>query len=89
MASASRFFAGASVEEVSPGVRTSYLKPMDSTEEQHREAIGRIEAEAARRQALYAASRRAWAEEVGRPYDDDEPDHRPPPGELDAEADEG
>jgi hypothetical protein len=44
-------------------------------------------AEADRRQAAYAASRRAWAEQVGRPYDSD-PDHRPPPGELDAEADE-
>ena len=44
-------------------------------------------AEAARRQAAYAASRRAWAEQAGRPYED-EPDLRPPPGELDAEADE-
>jgi hypothetical protein len=44
-------------------------------------------AEAERRQAAYAASRRAWAEAVGRPYQDD-PDLRPPPGELDGEADE-
>jgi len=44
-------------------------------------------AEAARRQAAYAASRRAWAETVGRPYED-EPDLRPPPGELDAAPDE-
>ena len=43
--------------------------------------------EANRRQAAYAASRRDWAERVGRPYDE-EPDPRPPPGELDAEADE-
>ena len=44
-------------------------------------------AEAERRQAAYAASRRAWAEAVGRPYED-EPDLRPPPGEVDAAADE-
>jgi hypothetical protein len=44
-------------------------------------------AEAERRQAAYAAWRRTWAEAVGRPYDDD-PDRRPPPGELDAAADE-
>jgi len=44
-------------------------------------------AEAERRQAAYAASRRAWAEAVGRPYQDD-PDLRPPPGELEGEADE-
>lgn len=44
------------------------------------------ESEAERRQAAYAASRRAWAEAVGRPYDD-HPDQRPPPGELDAGAD--
>ena len=43
--------------------------------------------EANRRQAAYAASRRDWAERVGRPYEE-EPDPRPPPGELDAEADE-
>ena len=43
--------------------------------------------EADRRQAAYAASRRDWAERVGRPYDE-EPDPRPPPGELDAEAEE-
>ncbi|MDB5483670.1 MAG: hypothetical protein JWO83_4723 [Caulobacteraceae bacterium] len=44
-------------------------------------------AEAERRQATYAASRRAWAEAVGRPYQDD-PDLRPPPGQLEGEADE-
>ena len=44
-------------------------------------------AEAERRQAAYAASRRAWAEAVGRPYED-ESDLRPPPGEVDAAADE-
>jgi hypothetical protein len=44
-------------------------------------------AEAERRQAAYAASRRAWAEAVGRPYEDD-PDLRPPPGEREGEADE-
>ena len=38
-------------------------------------------------QDAYAARRRAWAEAVGRPYASD-PDLRPPPGELDAEADE-
>jgi hypothetical protein len=43
--------------------------------------------EAQARQAAYAARRRRWAEEVGRPYDPD-PDVRPPPGELDAEPDE-
>ena len=44
-------------------------------------------AEAERRQAAYAASRRAWAEAVGRPYEN-RPDRRPPPGELDAAPDE-
>jgi len=44
-------------------------------------------AEAERRQAAYAASRREWAERIGRPYED-EPDVRPPPGELDVDADE-
>jgi hypothetical protein len=44
-------------------------------------------AEAERHQAAYATSRRAWAEAVGRPYDD-KPDPRPPPGELDAAPDE-
>ena len=44
-------------------------------------------AEAERRQAVYAARRRAWAEAVGRPYED-KPDRRPPPGELDAAPDE-
>ena len=43
--------------------------------------------EAQARQATYAARRRQWAEEVGRPYEPD-PDVRPPPGELDAEPDE-
>jgi hypothetical protein len=40
-----------------------------------------------RRQKAYAASRRAWAQAVGRPYEADR-DPRPPPGELDAEPDE-
>jgi hypothetical protein len=40
-----------------------------------------------RLQKAYAASRRAWAEAVGRPYEV-APDPRPPPGELDAEAEE-
>jgi len=44
-------------------------------------------AEAERLQAEYAATRRAWAEAVGRPYLKDT-DPRPPPGELDAEPDE-
>jgi hypothetical protein len=43
--------------------------------------------EAERRQRAYAAHRRVWAEAVGRPYLGDD-DLRPPPGELDAEADE-
>jgi hypothetical protein len=43
--------------------------------------------EADRRQALYAARRRDWAERVGRPYKEDL-DLRPPPGELDAGADD-
>jgi hypothetical protein len=42
---------------------------------------------ASRRQKAYAAQRKAWAEAVGRPYAGD-PDLRPPPGELDAEANE-
>jgi hypothetical protein len=42
---------------------------------------------ARRLQAAYAASRREWARAVGRPYDGD-PDLRPPPGELDAAAEE-
>jgi hypothetical protein len=45
----------------------------------------RSEAEA--RQAAYAARRRAWAECVGRPYEQ-ETDPRPPPGKLDAGPDE-
>lgn len=52
---------------------------------------GRASAEsveaAARRQAVYAARRRDWANQVGRPYQADI-DPRPPPGELDAEAEE-
>lgn len=40
-----------------------------------------------RLQKAYAAKRRVWAEVVGRPYGN-EPDLRPPPGELDAEPDE-
>lgn len=44
-------------------------------------------ARAADLQAAYAASRRDWAERVGRPYQDD-PDRRPPPGALDVEPDE-
>jgi hypothetical protein len=43
--------------------------------------------QALRRQKAYAAKRRAWADAVGRPYAA-EPDLRPPPGELDAEANE-
>ncbi len=46
-----------------------------------------VVARAADLQAAYAASRRDWAERVGRPYQDD-PDRRPPPGALDAEPDE-
>ncbi|MGI8839563.1 MAG: hypothetical protein ACR2F8_02060 [Caulobacteraceae bacterium] len=38
-------------------------------------------------QRAYAAKRRAWAKAVGRPYTRDR-DPRPPPGELDAAADE-
>ncbi len=45
------------------------------------------EAEAERRQLAYAASRRDWAERVGRPYEIAS-DPRPPPGELDAAAEE-
>jgi hypothetical protein len=39
------------------------------------------------RQRDYARSRRDWAEAVGRPYAN-KSDPRPPPGELDAVADE-
>ncbi len=39
------------------------------------------------RQRDYARSRRDWAEAVGRPYAS-KSDPRPPPGELDAAADE-
>ncbi len=42
---------------------------------------------AEKRQRTYAASRRAWAKAVGRPYTRDN-DPRPPPGELDAGPDE-
>ncbi len=48
-------------------------------------AMSRVEAD--RRQAVYAARRRDWAERVGRPYKE-ELDLRPPPGELDVGADE-
>jgi hypothetical protein len=40
-----------------------------------------------RLQKAYEADRRAWGQAVGRPYDGD-PDLRPPPGELDADADD-
>jgi hypothetical protein len=49
--------------------------------------VATIMARAGRLQAAYAAARRAWAEQVGRPYQED-PDRRPPPGELDAASDE-
>ncbi|MBA3812863.1 MAG: hypothetical protein H0X27_14685 [Caulobacteraceae bacterium] len=39
------------------------------------------------RQRAYEARRRAWAKAVGRPYTRDH-DPRPPPGELDAAAEE-
>jgi hypothetical protein len=45
------------------------------------------EDQARRRQRAYARKRRLWAEAVGRPYVG-KPDVRPPPGEVDAEADE-
>ncbi len=51
------------------------------------EAIAALTARAARLQGAYAAARRDWAERVGRPYLDD-PDRRPPPGELDAGSDQ-
>jgi hypothetical protein len=41
--------------------------------------------EARRRQAVYAAKRRDWSEALGRAYPTHN-DPRPPPGELDAEA---
>jgi hypothetical protein len=44
--------------------------------------------EARRRQKAYAAMRRAWAKAVGRPYLSRDKDPRPPPGELDASAEE-
>ncbi|MGI9170703.1 MAG: hypothetical protein ACR2FH_11125 [Caulobacteraceae bacterium] len=43
--------------------------------------------EALKLQRAYAARRRAWAKAVGRPYRRAN-DPRPPPGELDAGADE-
>ena len=46
-----------------------------------------LQKQARRLQKAYAAKRRVWAEAVGRPYAPD-PDLRPPPGELDVEADE-
>lgn len=49
--------------------------------------FAQTEEQARRRQKTYARKRRIWAEAVGRPYRH-EPDVRPPPGELDAEADE-
>jgi hypothetical protein len=49
--------------------------------------VAAILARAGRLQAVYAATRRDWAEQVGRPYQAD-PDRRPPPGELDAAPDE-
>jgi hypothetical protein len=49
--------------------------------------VATILARAGRLQAAYAAARRAWAEQVGRPYQED-PDRRPPPGDLDAASDE-
>ncbi len=44
--------------------------------------------EALKRQRAYAAKRRAWAKEVGRPYTRADRDPRPPPGELDVGPDE-
>jgi len=38
-------------------------------------------------QKAYKAKRKSWAKAVGRPYDGDA-DPRPPPGELDASAEE-
>jgi len=46
-----------------------------------------VVAHAEKRQKTYAASRRAWAKAVGRPYTRDN-DPRPPPGELDVGPDE-
>ncbi len=42
---------------------------------------------ARRLQKAYEHSRREWAQAVGRPYDGD-PDLRPPPGEVDAIAED-
>jgi len=50
-------------------------------------AATEIMAQAIERQKAYAARRRVWAKAVGRPYTRDK-DVRPPPGELDAAADE-
>jgi hypothetical protein len=49
--------------------------------------FAQTEEQARRLQKAYARKRRIWAEAVGRPYVG-KPDPRPPPGELDAEADE-
>ncbi len=51
------------------------------------EPAGALVADSEARQRAYAAARRLWAERVGRPYTDDS-DARPPPGELDALAEE-
>ena len=79
---------------MSRAARASYLKDMAPPPDQGRKAdeappgvLPMSPAEAIRRQAAYVASRRAWAECVGRPYEG-ESDPRPPPGELDAAADE-
>ncbi|HZK99375.1 MAG TPA: DUF72 domain-containing protein [Caulobacteraceae bacterium] len=44
--------------------------------------------EARERQKAYAAKRKTWARAVGRPYTRRDKDPRPPPGELDAVAEE-
>ena len=51
------------------------------------EMIAETVALARERQRVYAARRRAWAKAVGRPYTRDH-NPRPPPGELDAAAEE-
>ncbi len=56
-------------------------------EDPERDITARLTADADRLQGVYAASRRAWAERIGRPYEE-VADSRPPPGEVDAEADE-
>ena len=45
-------------------------------------AFAAVMTRAEKQQKAYAASRRAWAKSVGRPYTRDK-DPRPPPGELD------